>query len=265
METEILSYLPADHPWRDRFHYFDIIDSTNNRAKQMAAQGAPHGTVLVADQQLQGRGRMGRSFLSPPGCGIYLSVILRPDCSAEQLMHLTCASAVAVCDAAQAALGFRPGIKWTNDIVWQGKKLSGTLTELSIRADGRVDYAVVGIGINCCQCSVDFPSELRQIAGSMALACGKPVDRAALTAALITALSRISDKLLTGRREIMDAYRNDCITVGQWISVVRGESVRHGLALSVDDQGGLLVSFDEGTTETVNAGEVSIRGMYGYV
>lgn len=265
METEILSYLPADHPWRDRFHYFDIIDSTNNRAKQMAAQGAPHGTVLVADQQLQGRGRMGRSFLSPPGCGIYLSVILRPDCSAEQLMHLTCASAVAVCDAAQAALDFRPRIKWTNDIVWQGKKLSGTLTELSISATGRVDYAVVGIGINCCQCSVDFPSELRQIAGSMALACGKPVDRAALTAALITALSRISDKLLTGRREIMDAYRNDCITVGQRISVVRGESVRHGLALSVDDQGGLLVSFDEGTTETVNAGEVSIRGMYGYV
>ena len=265
METEILSYLPADHPWRDRFQYFDIIDSTNNRAKQMAAQGAPHGTVLVADQQLQGRGRMGRSFLSPPGCGIYLSVILRPDCSAEQLMHLTCASAVAVCDAAQAVLDFRPRIKWTNDIVWQGKKLSGILTELSISATGLVDYAVVGIGINCCQTLDDFPPDIRQIATSMALASGKGVDRSKLTAALIVALSHISDKLLTGRREIMDTYRKDCITTGQRISVVRGDSVRHGLALSVDDLGALLVAFDEGTTEAVNAGEVSIRGMYGYV
>lgn len=265
METEILSYLPADHPWRDRFHYFDIIDSTNNRAKQMAAQGAPHGTVLVADQQLQGRGRMGRSFLSPPGCGIYLSVILRPDCSAEQLMHLTCASAVAVCDAAQTVLDFRPRIKWTNDIVWQGKKLSGTLTELCISASGRVDYAVVGIGINCCQTLGDFPPEIRQIATSMALSSGKYVNRSKLTAALIVALSQISDKLLTGSREIMDAYRKDCITTGQRISVVRGDSVRHGLALSVDDQGALLVAFDDGTTEVVNAGEVSIRGMYGYV
>ena len=170
-----------------------------------------------------------------------------------------------MCDAAQAVLDFRPRIKWTNDIVWQGKKLSGTLTELSIRADGRVDYAVVGIGINCCQTLDDFPPDIRQIATSMALASRKGVDRSKLTAALIVALSHISDKLLTGRREIMDTYRKDCITTGQRISVVRGDSVRHGLALSVDDLGALLVSFDEGTTEAVNAGEVSIRGMYGYV
>ena len=110
METNrILSFLPADYPWKSSLHYFDAIDSTNLRAKQMAAQGAPHGTVLIADRQTAGKGRLGRSFHSPEGMGIYMSILLRPVCAPGELMHLTCAAAVAMCDAVEKATGLRPG------------------------------------------------------------------------------------------------------------------------------------------------------------
>ena len=125
-------------------HRFDTIDSTNNRAKDMAQQGAPHGTVLIARHQTGGRGRLGRSFHSPPGSGIYLSMILRPSCRPDKLMHLTCAAAVAMCDAIQAATGFRPGIKWTNDLVHNRMKPGGILTELSFASTGCLDYVIVG-------------------------------------------------------------------------------------------------------------------------
>ena len=157
MIASILNRLPEDFPWKHSIQYFPTIDSTNTRAKLLAAQGAPHGTVLIAGHQSGGRGRMGRSFHSPEGMGIYLSVILRPDCPATDLMHLTCAAGVAMCDAVEAAAGFRPGIKWTNDLIWGKRKLGGILTELSLKSDGTADYAVVGIGINCCQQPEDFP------------------------------------------------------------------------------------------------------------
>ena len=117
MLTSILSKLPSGFPWRGSILYFDTIDSTNTRAKVLAAQGAPHGTVLITDRQTGGRGRMGRNFHSPGGKGVYLSVILRPHCQAAQLMHLTCATAVATCNAMEFAENLRPGIKWTNDLV----------------------------------------------------------------------------------------------------------------------------------------------------
>ena len=145
MINMIQSLLPPGFPWRESIHYYPTIDSTNTQAKHLAAQGAPHGTVLIAGHQTGGRGRLGRSFHSPEGLGIYLSVILRPNCLAKDLMHLTCATAVAMCDAVEAAAAFRPGIKWTNDLIWGKRKLGGILTELSLNPDGAVDYAVVGI------------------------------------------------------------------------------------------------------------------------
>ena len=149
MQDSIISYLPDNHPWRSSIFWFDTVDSTNTRAKELAAAGAPHGTVLIADRQTGGRGRLGRSFQSPAGMGIYLSLILRPNCPAAQLMHLTCAVAVSTCDAVEQTLNFRPSIKWINDLVAQRRKLAGILTELSVNPrTGFVDYAVVGIGIN---------------------------------------------------------------------------------------------------------------------
>ena len=143
-------------------HYFDTIDSTNTRARELARQGASHGTVLIADHQTSGRGRRGRSFHSPAGSGIYMSVILRPNCSPQELMHLTCAVAVAACDAVETTAGIRPGIKWINDLILQNRKLGGILTEMSVDAKtGMVEYAVIGIGINCSQTPNDFPADIR--------------------------------------------------------------------------------------------------------
>ncbi len=232
----------------------------------MAAEGAPHGTVLIADCQTGGRGRMGRSFHSPSGCGIYLSVILRPNCNAEKLMHLTCASGVAACDAVESVTNLRPGIKWINDLVIGKEKLGGILAELSVDpASGKVQYAVVGIGINCAHRAEDFPPEIRGIATSLFLATEKDFDRTLLCAALTEALWRMSKTLLTDKTRIMEQYRKDCITTGQEVLVVRGEEKHYAKAISVADDGSLLVQYADGTEATVSSGEVSIRGMYGYV
>ena len=264
MKEQILKNLTESCPWQDSVLYFESIDSTNTRAKELAAQGAPHGTVLIADHQTGGRGRLGRSFLSPAGSGIYLSVILRPGCPAAQLMHLTCAAAVAMCDAVEAVTGLRPGIKWTNDLVFEGRKLAGILTELRITPTGLVDYAVVGVGINCCQQPGDFPEELRDMAGSLAMVSGRAVDRAEVAAAMIRSLCEM-DRALTDRAACMDRYRRGCITMGKDISLLKADgSVRYGTALSVDDGGALVVRFRDGSTEAVSSGEVSVRGMYGY-
>lgn len=260
----ILAHFPNEPDWQ--LHFFDSIDSTNTYAKTLAAQGAPHGTVIVADRQTGGRGRLGRSFHSPGGQGIYLSVILRPGCAPAQLMHLTCAAAVAMCDAVETAVGIRPGIKWTNDLVCNKRKLGGILTELSLDGKtGLVSFAVIGIGINCCQEAADFPAEIAQIAGSLSMVTGKDIDRSALAAAMIGALQKMDAQLLTRKDTIMAAYRADCITLGQKVSVVRGDTVEYGTALEVDDAGALVVRFDDGRTEAVNSGEVSVRGMYGYL
>lgn len=266
MIQSILTYLPADFPWMHSIQYFTTIDSTNTFAKSLAAQGAPHGTVLIAGQQTGGRGRMGRSFHSPEGMGIYLSVILRPNCRAADLMHLTCAAGVAMCSAVENAAGIRPGIKWTNDLVYGRRKLAGILTELGLSPRGTVDYAVIGIGINCCQTESDFPEDIRGIAGSLASVTGENIDRAKVAAALMDALYRMDQCLLTDQVSIIERYRRDCITLGQAVSVVRADgTVHHGTALDIDEEGALLVRFVDGHNEFVTSGEVSIRGMYGYL
>lgn len=265
MIHDILSQLPSCHPWTDQIQYHDTIGSTNDEAKRLAANGAPHGTVVIAGHQTGGRGRMGRSFHSPVGLGIYLSVILRPDCAPGELMHLTCAVAVAMCDAVEKVAGFRPGIKWTNDLVFGKQKLGGILTELSLNATGKVNYAVVGIGINCMHTPDDFPAELQAMATSLSAVTGTKVSPARVAAAMIETLESMSRDLLPEKAAIMDRYRTDCVTVGKEVSVHRFEEVRHGTAVGIDDEGALIVRFPDGHTEAIAAGEVSIRGMYGYL
>ena len=266
MKEHIISLLSPDYPWKERFHWVDQTGSTNDDLKVLARQGAPHGTVLIADRQSDGHGRMGRAFHSPGGVGIYFSILLRPDCQPGQLMHLTCATAVAMCDAVEQAASFRPGIKWTNDLVCGKHKLGGILTELGLSAKGGVDYAIIGIGINCCQRESDFPQEIRDIAASLSMVTGRDIDRAAMAAAMMDTLAAMDRNLLRSKAEILDRYRKDCITIGQEISLLRvGEAVRHGKAIDMDDDGCLIVAFEDGHRETVSSGEVSVRGMYGYL
>lgn len=231
----------------------------------MARQGAPHGTVLVADRQTNGHGRRGRSFQSLGGMGVYLSLLIRPSCAPTDLMHLTCATAVAMCDAVENAANFRPGIKWTNDLVHKKRKLGGILTELGFTSKGQLDYAIIGIGINCCQSQEDFAPEIQDIAGSLSMVSDRQINRAKVAAAMMEALHRMDKSLLTEKSAILEQYRRDCITLGQEISLVRGDEIRHGLALTVDEEGALVVRFPDETVEAVNSGEVSVRGMYGYI
>lgn len=262
--AEIRAALGA-HPWDDRIIVLPEVDSTNNYAKQIAQGGAPDGTVVLAETQTGGRGRMGRSFSSPAGLGLYLTVLLRPNLPAEALGSLTTLAAVAVCDAVEAVCGVRPGVKWPNDPVMDGKKLCGILTELSIEAEsGMADFVVIGAGVNVRQTPADFPPEVRETATSIFQQTGKTIRRAALAAEMISALSRIPAALQSGMESWMARYRADCVTVGRQVRVLRGQHAREAFADGVDEDGALLVTWDDGTRGRVFSGEVSVRGLYGY-
>lgn len=263
MKQEIQNHLPGTHPWQNTLFYYPELPSTNTLAKEMALQGAAHGTVLIADKQTGGRGRMGRSFHSPDGMGVYMSVILRYPKTPAALMHLTCAVATVLCDAVEQAVSLRPGIKWTNDLVHGGRKLAGVLTELVSLGDETA--AIVGIGINCAQTLEDFPPELADFAGSLAMATGKPVDRARLISCILRSLYDMDVHLFSCKELLLENYKDDCITLGKEISLVQGETVSHALALDITQDGALVIGLSNGEEKTVTSGEVSIRGMYGYV
>ena len=265
MKDAILAALSPAYPWKERLQYYPSIDSTNDVLKALAKQGAPHGSAILAGHQTGGHGRMGRSFHSPEGMGIYLSILLRPACTPTELMHLTCAVAVAMCDAVEIVTGLRPGIKWTNDLVCGKRKLGGILTELGLSPKGTVDWCLIGIGINCRQQEDDFPEEIRHIAASLDMVTGTAQDPSLLAAAMLESLYRMDTRLLREKDAILASYRRDCVTIGQDISIVRGENIQHGKALDVDCDGALVVKYDDGTVAAVNSGEVSIRGMYGYI
>ena len=265
MKEQILSHLSPSYPWTDRFHWFDSIGSTNDEAKRMALSGAPHGTVLAAGYQTNGHGRLGRSFHSPENVGVYMTVLLRPGCAPQELMHLTCATAVAMCDAVETAAGFRPGIKWTNDLVSSCKKLGGILTGLGLKRDGSVDYAIIGIGINCCQNPGDFPDDIAHMAASLSMVAQHPIDRAKVAAAMMEALCRMDETLLSGKDTMLQRYRRDCITLGQDVVLIRGDEKRYGTALDIDGEGALVVRYSDGEIAAVSSGEVSVRGMHGYL
>lgn len=260
MKQRILHYLPGDFPWQKHIYWFDTIQSTNTHGKTLLLQEhVPHGTVILAAAQSAGRGRLGRSFSSCEG-GLYMSVILRFQHKPDELLHLTCAGAVAACDAVEKVTGLRPGIKWTNDLVLDGRKIAGILTELVLLPDQT--GVVMGIGINCNQKTQDFPEEIRSFAGSLFAATGNDVDLAKLAAAWIEQMQSMD---WCNREQIMERYRRDCVTVGKQVCVVRPDSVRHGQAIAVAEDGALVVRYENGDVEKVQSGEVSIRGMYGYI
>lgn len=264
LSTEQIRSHLGDCPWN--VYLFSEVDSTNTMLKNLCREGTPAGTVLVADRQTGGRGRLGRTFQSPGGVGVYLSALIRPDCTPQELMHLTCAVAVAMCDAVENAFGFRPGIKWTNDLVFGKRKLGGILTELVLDPKTwRVDGAVIGVGINCNQLEADFDESIRPIATSARMVTGREADRNLLIAEMVKSLEAMDSSIRSSPTSMLEQYRKDCITLGQHVSIVRGKEIRHAEALDIDTAGGLIVRYDDGQLGTVTSGEVSVRGLYGYI
>ena len=250
----------GQHPWAEGLNFLPVVDSTNTYLKNLAAAGAPAGTWAVADCQTGGRGRLGRRFDSAPGSGIYLSVLLRPACPPGQLMTLTAQAAVAVRRAIYGATGAEPGIKWVNDLVLGERKICGILTEMSLEAEsGLVSYAVVGVGVNCNRSADSFPPELRDTAGSILSQTSRRVDRNALAAAMARELSALPE--LDWRAE----YRAACVNLGRQVQILAPrQPPRRGRALDVGEDASLLVETDAGP-ERVQSGEVSVRGLYGYL
>jgi len=246
--------------------YLDEVDSTNSYLKQLAAQGAPHGTVVIADAQSGGRGRMGRSFVSEAGRGLFLSLLLRPEGEALQnVTTLTSFAAVCVCEAIEAVTGVEPSIKWVNDILVDDRKLCGILLEMSMVAElGQVDYVVVGIGINVHYQGLDFPAELRDRVTSLAMLTEKPVSRAKLAAELIDRLARMYDSL-ADPSDYVARYRGRSATVGREILVLRGEESCPAFAEGIAEDCGLQIRYPNGGREVLYYGETSIRGTDGYV
>ena len=265
LDTALVRAHLSGHPWQTLVTAVPSVDSTNNACKRLAAEGAPDGTAILTGCQTAGRGRRGRTFVSPPG-GLYFSVILRPHAKPEALMHLTAMAAVAAARAVFAVSGVYPDIKWTNDLVLGGKKLCGILTELTVEAEtGTVDSIVAGIGVNVRQRPEDFPPELRAIAGSVRSETGLEISRARLAAEMVRALDQMYLDWQRDPRAYLDDYRARCVTVGRPVRVVRGEDVRTGFAEAVDDDFALVVRWPDGTRETVTGGDVSVRGLFGYL
>lgn len=266
-EAEIRKFLGETAVVGRVLRCFDELDSTNIRAKQLALEGAADGTVVTADFQSAGRGRMDRSFQSPKGRGVYLTALLRPGLSPERLLPVTAMAGVAVCGAVEELCGVRPGLKWPNDPVLGGKKLCGILTELSVEGEtGRVQYLVLGIGVNVLHTVEDFSPEVAEMATSLSLALGRPVSRPALAAAEIRALDRLYADLMAGDlAKYLEAYRRDCVNLGRTVQLISPDGSREtAQALDIDDDFSLVVRTAAGAVKTVRSGEVSVRGMYGY-
>ena len=266
-ETEIRAKLGATKLVGRKLVCFESVDSTNAYLKRAASEGVVDGTVAVADEQTGGRGRRGRSFQSPAGKGVYLSVLLRPPVEPNRLLPVTGFGAVAVCNAIERVAGVRPKIKWANDLVLGGRKLCGILTELSMEGEsGALQYVIMGIGVNVAHTREDFAGELENIATSLNLETGEPVSRAALAAAMIEELDALYQALLRHKvQPYLDAYRRDCLTIGQEVQLLWEDVHEKVLATGVDDDLGLQVLRQNGTQETIRTGEVSVRGLYGYV
>lgn len=242
---------------------YNTLDSTNDQCRRLAAEGA-ESAVVVADCQTAGRGRMGRRFQSPPELGLYLSVLWRTGLCTDTLPMVTPLAAVAVCRAIESVCSLRCGIKWPNDLVLGGRKVCGILTESAFRPDGTPDWVIVGIGVNVSQTAADFSPDVAAIATSLRTQAGHPVSRDALAQALTGELAELHDHILPTPSLWREDYRARCVTLGQAVQLHSGGAVRPALAEDIDARYGLVVRYDNGVTETLYGGEVSVRGLYGY-
>ena len=248
-------------------HVFDSVDSTNNVLKDMARNGAPSGTVVIADHQTGGKGRRGRSFESPKGVGIYLSYLFKPESGFDKISNLTSWTAVAVSDAVYNAFQIDTQVKWVNDVLMNRKKICGILTEVTAEAEsGLIDNCIIGIGINVNEKS--FPDELSQIATSVSIENGGIIfDRSLLSAELIKAMADLACRW-PDDGYYLDRYRQCNITAGSRIvaypQLAENSTGRSGTAVAINDDFTLKVQFDDGSIENLRSGEVSVRGLYGY-
>jgi len=238
---------------------FDAVDSTNDVAKRYLEKNITEGLVLIAESQTKGRGRMGRNWMSLPGVGLYLSVIVQPKIQLRRLPQLTLLAGLATTLAINEIAHQKALLKWPNDILLKGKKCCGILCETHPTRTGETGV-IIGIGINANHSLPDFPDELKSTATSLMIETGSAIDRFALVCALISHLDQQYDAFLNnGYQAIMEKWLENSDMVGKKITLTHGESATHGTALGLDSDGRLLMRSETGDELAFDSGEVSLR------
>lgn len=244
--------------------YYKQLDSTNTEVARLAAEGAAHGTVVVADAQTSGKGRRGRGWESPAGENIYMSILLRPDCVPDRAPMLTLVMAYSVAQVLKE-FGFSDvQIKWPNDLVLSGKKICGILTEMQLK-DSEIDYVVVGVGINVN--TSKFPEELKDTATSLYLESGRFFDRKNMVESVASYFEQAYGQFLETQNLsfLKEEYNNMLVNIDKEVRVLEPGNEYTAYAQGINSEGELLVRTIDGQEKRIYAGEVSVRGIYGYV
>lgn len=243
---------------------YETLGSTNQEAKKLALEGLRDGTVVIANEQTAGKGRRGRSWVSPPGTGIWMTLLLRPDIQPQHASMVTLVAGLAVCEVIREVTGLEAEIKWPNDIVLNGKKICGLLTEMNSEID-YINFVVIGIGINVNVAG--FPDELEGIATSLLLEGGQTYERKVLVKRILERFEKYYKLYLETEdlRHMIEAYQEHCVNIGREVRVSRKNEVLIGTVKKVSDKGELIVTDDNGDERLIHSGEVSVRGIYGYV
>lgn len=241
---------------------YKTIDSTNTRLKQLASEGACEWKVLISEEQTAGKGRLNRTFYSPEKCGIYMSILLKPEFVSTEALFITTMAAVAVAEAIESVVGVETKIKWVNDIYCNNKKVCGILTEAAMNLEnGKLDYAVLGIGINVKKPKEDYPDEIKEIATGIIDNEEKKYDdlRCKIAAQVINNVKKYYMNLQ--EHKFMDKYKEKSLLVGSYVYIRDDENREELLVKGIDDNAGLIVEHKDGRTDILSSGEVSVKLM----
>lgn len=262
-ESEIKSRL--DTKWAGREIYcYESIDSTNNAAKKAAEQGSSHGALFLAEQQISGKGRRGRNWISPSGTGIWLTILLRPKLEPSYASMLTLVAALSMSRAIEKETGLFAQIKWPNDIVVNGKKVCGILTEMSAEMEW-IHYIVIGLGTNVN--IEEFPKEIQDTATSLKIESGQQVKRVPVICTFLSNFEKDYENFMENQNlsGLMEQYNKRLVNCGRGVRILDPAGEYTGIAEGIDKQGALIVEKEKGETVRITSGEVSVRGIYGYV
>lgn len=263
LKTEILQDLKTKKWAKELLYTFEEVNSTNKVAKKLANEGKAEGTVVVAEHQSQGKGRLGRTWSSPKGKGIWVSIILRPHILPTKASQITFVIAVGMLKALKNFVNLDVKIKWPNDILINTKKVAGILTELSAEIE-RINYVVIGIGVNVNQSQNEFPLEFRDKATSLKLASGQEIARVKVLQAMLEEIEKAYNLYLAeGFSPIIDQWKQNSFTLGKEVKVLMNDGEIEGLAFDVNEDGCLLVKDDDKKVHTILAGDVSVRLVNG--
>ncbi|MGI6069734.1 MAG: biotin--[acetyl-CoA-carboxylase] ligase [Blautia sp.] len=242
-----------------RMEVYETVDSTNTMMKKRAQNGEQEGLVLIAQEQTKGRGRSGRSFYSPKDCGIYMSILLRPSLEFSKAAYLTTCAAASVAETMDAFMDEKTQIKWVNDIYFRGKKAAGILTEAAVdMEDGKLDYAIVGIGMNIFSPKEGYPIEIRETSAAFfETSKGREGIRNEIIARILERFFAYYQEL--PMRNYYQSYRAKSFLLGREVLVQRGDQTWTGKAVDLDEDFHLLVERKDGTSEVLNSGEVHVR------